>query len=91
MAITRPSKPIPLGMQTAETAGSRFSETARIRMSAVSKPADAAPDTQRDIVQLFTTRTRATWRVAALTAYFFFFGASTMIIWRPSIFGICST
>jgi hypothetical protein len=23
--------------------------------------------------------------------YFFFFGASTMIIWRPSIFGICST
>src|ERR1700744_699929 len=29
----------------------------------------------------------ATTRVA----YFFFFGASTMIIWRPSIFGICST
>jgi hypothetical protein len=23
--------------------------------------------------------------------YFFFFGAMTMIIWRPSIFGICST
>jgi hypothetical protein len=23
--------------------------------------------------------------------YFFFFGESTMIIWRPSIFGICST
>jgi hypothetical protein len=25
MAITRPSKPTPLGMQTADTAGSRFS------------------------------------------------------------------
>jgi len=26
-----------------------------------------------------------------IAAYFFFFGARTMIIWRPSIFGNCST
>src|SRR5271165_3398493 len=42
----------------------------------------------------FTTAAR-TSRCADLqpawVAHFFFFGASTMIIWRPSIFGICST
>ncbi|KOT21153.1 hypothetical protein DM47_3610 [Burkholderia mallei] len=30
-------------------------------------------------------------RARAALRYFFFFGESTMIIWRPSIFGICST
>jgi hypothetical protein len=30
LAITRPSKPTPLGMQTADTAGGRFQETARL-------------------------------------------------------------
>lgn len=91
MAITRPSKPIPLGMQTADIAGSRFSGSdahLHERRSETCWHRTGYP-ARRDLT--LTTRTRATWRAAALTAYFFFFGASTMIIWRPSIFGICST
>src|ERR1044072_362649 len=37
MAITRPSKPIPLGMQTTDTAGSRFSGSGAHCIGAVPK------------------------------------------------------
>src|ERR1700744_699928 len=39
MAITRPSKPSPLGMQPADTAGRCFSGTAPIYLGAALKPA----------------------------------------------------
>jgi hypothetical protein len=70
-----------------------FQDTVPICMDTDPKPADTAPDTRHSTVQSFTmtTKARATRRAAAPIAYFFFFGASTMIIWRPSIFGICST
>lgn len=51
-AITRPSKPIPLGMQTANTADGRFSGIGAY-YCAVPKPADPAPDTRHRIVSIF--------------------------------------
>jgi hypothetical protein len=34
-------------------------------------------------------KTGRSTKLSAHPPYFFFFGESTMIIWRPSIFGIC--
>ncbi len=65
-----------------------------MNMHAAPKPSDTTPENQHSIIKLsqpeHTPHGALPLRLN-FHAYFFFFGASTMIIWRPSIFGICST
>ncbi len=75
-ALTRPSKPKSTCVQRATHAGTG----GRCRFWLRRPDQGDAPN--------HSANPRA---ICARARYFFFFGESTMIIWRPSIFGICST
>jgi hypothetical protein len=96
----RPSKPTPLVLATGwllkKQARRRFQEKRPFaalyvrRAGAVPEPASRLLRTLAKETSINTSAGAA--HIDARRAdHFFFFGESTMIIWRPSIFGICST
>jgi hypothetical protein len=82
-------------MQTADTTSGRLSGTSahlHARRSETFRYHAGQPARYQTNLRHRSARHMARRRSGELLrAYFFFFGASTMIIWRPSIFGICST